>query len=491
MVTVALLLAMISGVFILSALAFLQCRNQARKLKIAAVANESEILKLRDTERTSRYELSALKNKLRHAIEDQVTGLPGWQLFEDRVNQHIAEGARYQLTMGILYVDIDDFKVINEALGYATGDALLREFSVRLQSCIRQVDSISRFAKDTFVVLLTQLGKPETAAIVAQRMLQSLAQPIQIEEHTLYVTAGIGIAIYPSDGQEAVALFRNADYALHLAKAKGNQIYQFYQEKIFINSQRELALSSGLKRDSISKEFTVFYQPIKNMQINTVFCMEALLHWQHPEMGLINPNELFFHAEKQGKLNSVTEWLLKNACRQFIYWRTVGFHPDLLGISMSFRQLESSHFVYRISQILQELNFKPEWLLLEIKETQSQISFDVVEKAFNMIKYLNIKIAVDDFGAGPFSLRDLKNYPMNYLKLDKVLIENAEHAAELAKSVIALSKSLNAQIIIKGLQSEQEVLFWQGLDCHLMQGEFIGPWTSEDEVAKKMAIDKL
>lgn len=490
----ALLFSIISIAFILSGLAFLKFRKQARKFKMLAVANETELLKLRDTEQTLRYELSTLKNKLRHAIEDPVTNLPGWQLFEDRVNQHIVESARYQLTMGILYVDIDDFKVINDALGYEVGNVLLRELSVRLQSCIRQVDSISRFAKDTFVVLLTQLNKPEMAAIVAQRMLQSLAQPIQVNEHTLYVTACIGISIYPSDGQDAAALFRSADYALHLAKEKGNQLYQFYQEKIFINSQRELALSSGLKRDSISKEFVIFYQPIKNMQSKTVFCMEALLHWQHPEIGLISPDELFVNAEKQGKLNMVSEWLLKNACRQFISWRTLGFHSDLLGISMSIRQLENSHFVYRISQILQEMDFKPEWLLLEIKENQSQISFDVLEKAFNMIKYLNIKIAIDDFGSGQFSLRDLKKYPINYLKLDKMLIddiEHDEHTVELAKSVIALSKSLNAQLIIKGVDSEHEVSIWEGLGCDLMQGELIGSAISEKEVIEKMPKEKM
>jgi diguanylate cyclase (GGDEF)-like protein len=489
MVTVVFILAVISIGLIFSVFALLQCRHQAKKLKSAATANESELLKLRNSEQTLRYELSTLKTKLRHAIEDPVTGLPGWQLFEDRVNQSIVEGARYQLTMGILYIDIDDFKVINDALGNDVGNAVLRELSVRLKSCIRQVDSISRFAKDTFAVLLTQLGKPETAAIVAQRMLQALAQPVQVNEHHLYLTACIGISIYPSDGQDAATLFRSADHALRMAKEKGNQIYQFFQEKIFINSQRELALSTGIKRDSLPSEFLIFYQPIKNMLNEKIFCMEALLHWQHPELGLIAPAELVAYAEKQGKLNVISEWLLKNACRQFTYWRTLNFYPDFLGISMSIRQLENSHFVYRISQVLQELDFNPEWLLLEIRENISQISFDVLEKAFNMIKYLNIKIAIDDFGAGPFSLRDIKHSHVNYLKLDQNLlddIEQNEQSVDLAKSLIQLSKSLHAELVIKGIDSDHQALIWKGLGCNLMQGRLIGTQISEKEVVEKM-----
>lgn len=486
-------LAIISIALIISTLAFFQCRARLRKLSFAATTDQSELLKLRESEQTLRFELNTLKNKLRHAIEDPVTGLPGWQLFEDRINQSIVESARYQLTMGILYIDIDDFKVINDALGNEVGNAVLHEISVRLQSCIRQVDSISRLAKDTFVVLLTQLGKPETAAIVAQRMLQALVQPFNIKEHTLYVTACIGISIYPSDGQDAATLFRSADHALHLAKEKGNQVYQFYQEKIFLNSQRELALSTGLKRDSIANEFVIFYQPIKNMLNESVFCMEALLHWQNPELGLIAPGELSAYAEKQGKLNTISEWLLKHACKQFIYWRTLGFHPELLGVPVSIRQLENSHFVYRISQVLQELDFKPEWLLLEIKENPSQLSFDVLEKAFNMIQYLNIKITIDDFGAGPFSLRDLKQYPITYLKLDKKLlddIEQNEESVSLAKSLIELARSLHTQLVIKGIETNQQVFIWKGLGCNLMQGELIGASISEKDVIEKMMTTK-
>lgn len=488
----ATLLALISLSIVSAVFAFLYIkgrkRNQAFEKKIAVF--QSTLENVKEGEYHLRQKLSALQNKLSHAMEDPLTNLLGWPLFEDRLNQSIYESARYRLIVGILIIDIDDFKVINNALNHQIGDELLRVVAKRIQTSIRQVDSASRFTKDTFYVLLTQLGKPETAAIVAQRVLQALEQPILINEHELYITACIGISIFPADGQDAATLLRSADYALHIAKEKGKQIYQFYHERIHANSQRELALATGLRRESVMNEFAIYYQPIINVQDNSIVCMDALLHWQHPSLGWVSPQELLGYAEKQGKLNVISEWLLRSACKHFLSWRKFDFNPMLLGIPLFLKQLENSQFIYHISHILQELQFNPAWLLFEIKDDEA-LSLDILEKAFNMLTYLNVKLAIANFGSAPFSLRDLKHFTVNYLKLDPFFIDHIEDdhkAIELINSILFLANSLSIELVVQGVETQQQLDILKKLNCTLMQGSQLSAPILERDVLKKMTI---
>jgi diguanylate cyclase (GGDEF)-like protein len=465
---------------------YIKRKNLCEQLEQQIVNDQTEIINLKEAEENLRQELNSLQDKFTHTMEDPLTSLLSWQLFEDRLNQNIREGARYKLTIGLLIIDIDDFNVINTALTNQIGDELLRIVAKRIQTSIRQVDSASRFAKDTFYVLLTQLSKAETAAIVAQRILQALQPSILINDQELFITACIGIAIYPTDGQDTTSLMRSADYALHLAKEKGKQIYQFYHEKIQTNSQRELALSTGLRRDTVLEELTIYYQPIVNVENNQIVCIDTLLHWQHPQLGLIDSQELFSYAEKQGTLNTISVWLLRNACKQFLAWRKSGFSPALLGIHLSFKQLENSQFIYQISQILQELEFNPEWILFEMKESPLQVSFDTIEKAINMLKYINVKIAIEDFGITPFSLRDLKKFTVNYLKLHRSFADDLADnpkSVNLIKAMVFLAKSLSIHLVIKGVETEQQLTILKKLDCKLMQGHFLGRAKSEKEIA--------
>lgn len=486
----ALSFFIISILFIIGCLAFLFIKSRAKaKEAINTDTDQSELIKLRESEHHLQEEVMMLKNKMHHMFEDPITKLLGWQLFEDRLNQSIKESGRYQLSLGVLFIDIDDFKVINNALGYEVGDALLKQIAERLQLSIRQVDSVSRFTKDTFVILLAQLSKPETVAIVAQRILQALAQVFQIQDHELYITAHIGIALYPADGLDSSSLLRNADHALHLAKGKGKHLYQFYQEQLHIDSQRELLLNMGLSHEAVFTEFLIYYQPIINISDESVICMDTLLFWKHPELGLINPTELFQFAEKQRKLNSITEWLLHNACRQYLYWRSVGFCPALLGMPITVKQLENSHFIYRISQILQEVEFNPEWLLLEIKDDCSQISFEVLEKAINMLKYMGVKVAIDHFGTTPFPLSHFKKLSIHYLKLAPSFIEDLstnEQTVALTKSIVFLAKTMSIELITQGVESDQQMQILKQLGCTLMQGHSLGQPLSEQEVTVKM-----
>lgn len=490
--TIVLLISFIGTIVIIALLALiLKIRHQSKLLTNRLALTESALDKMCDTERQLRNEITLQQKKLQRGMEDPITHLLGWQLFEDRLNQNIKESARYQLTMGILVIDIDDFKVINDALNYEVGDALLREIATRLQSCIRQVDSVSRYSKDTFVVILSQLSKPETAAVVAQRILHSLAQPVQIKEHELFITACIGIAIYPADGTDAASLLRSGNQALHLAKEKGKHVHQFYQERLHAKSQRELSLYNSLSRESIFREFIIYYQPIMDVNDQHVMAMNALLHWQNADVGLIRPQELFGYAEKQRKLNAISEWLIKTACQQFMHWRSLGFTPPLLAIPICLKQLETTHFIYRISQILQESKLPHECLLLEIKESTTQLPFDILEKAFNMLKYLNVKLALDNFGLGSFSIGFLKNLQVDYLKLDSSVTEDVldnKRTADLVKSINFLADNLQMQVIAQGVESQQQIKRLKELGCHLMQGRCFGEPLEEDKVVEKMTV---
>lgn len=465
-----------------------------RKIATKMSDTENQLKKNLGIEQQLRDEINTLQTKLDHTFADPVTNLLGWQLFEDRLNHHMMESIRYQLPLGILFIDIDDFKMINNALGYEIGDELLRQLSKRIKSITRQVDSMSRFSKDTFVILLTQLVKPETTALVAQRILQALREPFQVKSHELYITVCIGIAIYPADGQNSIELLQSADHALHLAKEKGHHIYQFYQEKMHAKSMRELVLYNSMSRESIFEEFVLFYQPIVDTNLDTIVGMQVLLRWHHPELGLINSDEVFNYVEKQHKSNLISEWLLRKACTQFLHWRSLNFNPSFISIPFLFKQFENSHFIYRLSQILQELNYKPECLVLEIKERFSGFSFDILDKAFNMLKYIGVKIAIDSFGTGLFPLYHLKNFKVNYLQLEQSLIEDIEQNEQslaLVKSILTLAKNMSMEVIIKDIESEQQKKILKDLGCHLMQGSLLGKPLSEQELIDKMTVSSL
>jgi diguanylate cyclase (GGDEF)-like protein len=464
-------------------------QNHTKESVSELQSHQLALKKAREIEQQLREELALLENKLKYMFEDPVTHLLGWQVFEDRLTQTLKESVRYQFTPGILFIDLDDFKMINNALGYKVGDALLVEVGQRLQSCIRQIDSVSRFTKDTFVILLAQLAKPETAAIVAQRILHALEQPFHIQEHDLYISTCIGIAVYPYDGTDASSLLGSADHALYLAKEKGKNTYQFYQEKIHTDSHRELALSSGLNQETVFDNFVIYYQPVMNANNKKIICMDALLYWQHPELGMIAAAELMHFAEKQHKLNVIFEWLLLNACKQFFHWRELGFEPHLLSIPVSMKQLENSSFVYRISQILQEMNFKPECLLLAIKGNIDQPISEGVEKSLNMLQYLNIRIAIDCFGSNSFSLLQLTKVTVDYFRLDPALITELDTNAQarvVMDAILYLAKKMSMELIVQGVESEQQIQELKALGYTLMQGQAIGAPLPAEEVVEKM-----
>lgn len=437
-----------------------------------------------------RRDIEQLEENYRPTREDQITGLPSWPVFEDRFTLIIAESERSQMMVGMLLIDIGDFVMLSDALDNQGGISLLREAAVRIRQVLRKVDTVSRFQNATFAVMVTQLAKPETAAIVAQRILHELAQPFYINNREIYVNASIGISVYPTDGSDIVTLTHAAQSAVKTASENGNHVYHFYQEKNQADSQREMLIHVNVKRESIFQELVLFYQPIVDKRSNTILCMDTRLCWQHPALGLIDSQELNGHIEKQRKQNVFTEWLLKAACRQFVQWRDFGFCPALLGVSVSIRQLESTPFIYHLSQIMQSCGFKPEWLLLELRDTNVDLSFDVLEKAFNMLSYLGVKLAVSHVGTTSFSFSYLRQINVQYLILEQGFIDDVEtnpRTLAVIDGMHALVGTLSCDLVASGVETEAQAALLREAGCQLLQGRLIGEPVQDRDVRVKMA----
>lgn len=443
----------------------------------------------RDEQARLQGEMATLQSKVSLSAHDPVTHLLGWQLFEDRVNQGIKECARYQFIMGVLYIDIDNFKLINSAMGFEAGDALLLEVAERLQGCIRQVDSITRQGKDTFAIMLAQLAKQETAAIIIQRMLRALAQPFMINGNHMSVTACIGAAFYPADGLTAGTLMHNAEYAMLLAKGRGKLQYQFYQQDLQADSQRELAIYNSLSSELFLDELKIHYQPVMNVSQQSMFCADAQITWQNSLCGDVSSDELFAYADKHHKLNKITERVLTEACKKFQHWREIGLKPQMLAVPVLLKQLENTQFIYRLSQIMQNHKMQPAWVMLEIRECVAPVSLDILEKSFNMLKYLGVKIAIDHFGSGSFSLRYLRIFSVNYLRLDPIMISDiaqSEATRMMIKAMVSFASILSLEVIAAGVESDDQAQALKDLGITLMQGRLLSAPLSEAEMADKM-----
>jgi len=435
-------------------------------------------------------EIQQLQTQLENTQKDSLTGLETWTFFESHLQQAIKQSVRYQLTLGMMVVDLDGFKVLNNALGNEVGDALLQETAQRLKGCIRQVDHLTRQIKDRFVILLPQLSKAETAAIVATRMLEAISQPFYINERELYLTAGIGISLFPTDAKEPEELLQYAEQALDLAKKKGKHLYQFYHQELHLKSQRELLLATQLNKETFLNELQLCYQPIMDIQTNKVLCLDIMLYWQHRDYGLIEPRELLIYAESQHKLAMLSDWMLKKACQNLLNWQKAGLPFSLLGLPLSLNQVENTHFIYELTQLLKALKFEPQHLLLEIKENVTVANIEKFEKAMGMLKYVGVKLALVDFDSGSLPLSEFKNLNIDYVKLDmafvKDIVENPK-ARLVIKSMLAFTQTLGIKMIVQGVESPQQVAILKELGCRLCQGSLLGASLSEHEVSETFA----
>ncbi len=448
-------------------------------IKEKLTTTEIALTKSIEQERSLNVELADMKHKIdRNIMSDSLTGLAGWQIFEDRLKQVLNQSKRHNLTFAILFLDLDDFKIINDVLGLEAGDQLLKEVAERLSASVRQMDTVSRFTGDEFVFILPQVSKPETSAYVAQRLLNAVAQPFHIRDQELFITASAGIAIYPNDGEDISILLQNAESALHQAKAQGDNNYQFYRREMHLISRRELVLSSALHGADIYSQFSLCYQPQVNVETKQIICMETFLRWQHPDFGAISSDDFLRFSENTGTILLIGEWILRNACQQLLTWQSRGLSPRKIAVSVSLRQLENPHFAYNVSRILQELNLNPDHLVLQISEMMLLTKLGLIEKTLHMLKQLGVNIGVTDFGTGHIALQHLRCFPLSHLKLTQEFIADIttnEETKAIVKMIIALANILQVQVIIDGVGNSGQKALLKELGCHVMQGAIFSP----------------
>ena len=432
-------------------------------------------------------ELEDAKARAQHlADHDALTGLPNRRLLEDRLTQALLLSHRSGKQTAVMFVDLDRFKPINDTLGHAVGDRLLKEVSQRLVNQLRVGDTVCRIGGDEFIVVLPDLKRSADIAQVAQKVIDQLSQPVLVDERELVVSCSIGIAVFPDDGRDAETLIRNADAAMYHAKELGRANYQFFTEKMNVVAARRLALEGDLRRALARDELRVHYQPFVDAKTGRVAGHEALLRWQHGERGLVMPGEFVPLAEETGLILGMGEWALRAACR----WATFIGAPNRglqVAVNLSPRQFNDPRLAQMVANALKESGLPPRLLELEITETLAMQHTDVTLLTLKKLKQLGVSIAIDDFGTGYSSLAYLKRFPVDKVKIDRTFVAEApidRDQAAIVSAIVALAHALQIEVIGEGVESEQQRDFLRRAGCDYMQGFLIGRPLDADSAAK-------
>lgn len=404
---------------------------------------------------------------------DPLTELSNRTWFMEQADQQLKRAERERLGVGVLFIDLDNFKNINDSLGHAVGDLLLKAVAERLKQAVRDSGMVARLGGDEFTVLLPNLRSAESAARVARKLLLMLARRFMLGDQELYTSASIGISYYPRDGANAQTLLRNADAAMYKAKESGRNRYQFFSPEMNIQVMETLAMTNSLRPALERKEFVLYYQPRIDARSNKITAVEALLRWRHAELGLLPPDRFIALAEDTGMIEPIGEWVLKAACEQLRVWRESGIALRQIAVNLSARQLRLSNLLVRITAILQETGIDPGSLELEITESMVMRSVREAENMLIELNKLGIALAIDDFGIGHSSLSYLKRFPIDYLKIDKSFIEGIPNNASdcaITTAIITMAKSLAIRVVAEGVESEAQRKFLLEQDCDEWQG---------------------
>lgn len=420
---------------------------------------------------------------------DHLTGLANRGLFYERLNCAVARCHRNDTAIALMFLDLDHFKDINDTLGHDCGDSLLKTVAARIKKCIREIDTGVRLGGDEFAVLLEQIVSIEDVASIAQRILHLLAQPVIIKQHQLHVTGSLGITIYPWDSANPQDLLSHADAAMYRAKAQGGNTHQFYTAGMKTAGLDRSTLEMELSRALSKEEFLLHYQPQMNLGTKQVIGMEALLRWHHPYQGLIGPNHFIPQAEENGMIIPIGEWVLRTASKQAKYWEKQGFPAPHVAVNLSARQIHQGNLPALMQDILKHTHLDPEHLKLELTETFLIHETEETIQTLRELKAMGIHLYIDDFGAGYASLRYLKSFPIDGIKLDQSLIQNLPHStndAAIILAVISLAKALGLQVIAEGVESQEQVDFLEEYGCDAMQGYWIAPPLPANESTQHM-----
>ncbi|MFP4013546.1 MAG: EAL domain-containing protein [Chitinispirillaceae bacterium] len=413
----------------------------------------------------------------KHAYYDSLTGLPNRILLQDRLTFMINHARRNNQLMALLLLDLNRFKLINDTLGYQTGDALLQTIAERLKTCIRDVDAVFRLGDDEFAIILEEIAQQQDAARVAKRILASCAMPVQLGEHEIYTTTSIGISIFPTDGDGLESILKNAEAAMHRAKELGINNYQHYLPAMNAKAFEQLTLEHSLRKALKRNELVNFYQPQLDLATGRVSGMEALIRWKHPELGMISPAQFVPIAEETGLILPIGEWVLRTACKQAKMW-----HKDyknlVISVNLSARQFQQQDLVSIVDSALKEARLEPQFLELEITESLGMKNPEQTLRTLSELKAMGIRIAIDDFGTGYSSLSYLKKFPIDTLKVDRSFVMDMPgdaNDAAIAAAIVALAHSLKLTVIAEGVENEAQAEYLLELGCEKVQGYLYSP----------------
>ena len=423
-------------------------------------------------------QVEVAKDQLDYVVQhDELTDLPNRKLLQERLSQAIEMACVESRQFAVMCLDLDQFKHINDSLGHAVGDQLLKSVAQCLLGCVRHTDTIGRHGGDEFVIILPYIKKAEDAALCAQKMIAALALPHRIDQHYLHISGSIGISIYPNDGKDAETIIKNAETAMYFAKENGRNNYKFFEQEFNDRAVQRQSIEVSLRRALEQQEFVLHYQPKINLKSGMIVGVEALIRWQCPEQGMISPAQFIPVAEDCGLILPMGRWILRTACLQAKAWQQAGLPPITIAVNISALEFRNKDFLENLRVTLKDTGLEPLFLELELTESILMYDGESINPILHSLANLGIKLSVDDFGTGYSSLSYLSQFPIDTLKIDQSFVKQMSSNpddASIVSAVISMSKSLNKHVIAEGVETQEQYAFLLAQHCDEGQGYLFG-----------------
>ena len=429
-----------------------------------------------------------------HAHHDALTGLPNRILLNDRITNELAHARRQQTNTALLFLDLDRFKIINDSLGHAVGDQLLRVIARRLNNCVRDEDTVARLGGDEFMILLPRISGSADAGRIAKKVIECLVDPISCNGHELHITTSIGISIYPYDGADVESLIKHADISMYRAKELGRNKAVYYTAEMNAGSRKRLAMETNLRTALEKNQLKLFYQPKVDISRNMIVGVEALLRWEHPTMGFISPLDFIPVAEDTGLIVPIGEWVLHTAFKQLQQWHNAGFTDLTVAVNLSSVQLSRTGFEDVVAQALSDSGLDASMTELEITENVAMENIDSAIIILEKLKCMGVSVAMDDFGTGYSSLSYLRRLPIDTVKIDKSFVREIPDSAEdvtIAQAIIAMAKSLKLSLVVEGVENVRQLNFFRQQNVNIVQGYLFSQPVEASELLKMLESQTL
>jgi len=440
-------------------------------------------------------ERKKIEQELNHlATHDALTGLPNRLMFSQLLDHDIQSAQRNKKQLAVLFIDLDRFKIINDSLGHEAGDILLKEMAQRFKQSLRTSDVVGRLGGDEFTILVEDFNDVKQVETIAQKILTTVIKPMSIMDEECRVTASIGISVFPKDGQDEQSLMKNADIAMYFAKEEGKNNFQFYSENIRSMSNERLNIETNLRHAIERNEFYLDYQAKLDLKTREITGVEALLRWNNPYLGMVTPAQFIPIAEETGMIVPIGRWVIRTACAQNVAWQKQGLPPVCMSVNLSLRQLMNENFLPDLKNILNETRMAPDLLELEITESMILNKPERIVPILVKIKDMGIRLAIDDFGTGYSSLAQMKNFPINTLKVDRSFIRNLPQDMDnkaITEAVIVMGKSLKLKVVAEGVETKEQEQFLQDQICDEMQGFYFSKPIAPDRFAALLRKNKV